>query len=80
MIFFFRGCDGERVYFNGCSSITLNGNIMGRTAQYGIEEVLIWKFEKIWKNLKKFEKNWKKFFLIFKRIGFFLKNEPKFLC
>ena len=40
MIFFFRGCDGERVYFNGCSSITLNGNIMGRPAQYGIEEVI----------------------------------------
>ena len=34
-----RGCDGERVYFNGCSSLTLNGNIVGRTAQYGIDEV-----------------------------------------
>ena len=37
--FWFRGCDGQRTYFNGCSSITLNGNIVGRTAQYGIEEV-----------------------------------------
>jgi len=34
-----RGCDGERVYFNGCSSLCLNGQIVGRTAQYGIEEV-----------------------------------------
>jgi len=34
-----RGCDGERVYFNGCSSLCLNGEIVGRTAQYGIEEV-----------------------------------------
>ncbi len=34
-----RGCDGQRVYFNGCSSLTLNGHIVGRTAQYGIDEV-----------------------------------------
>ena len=34
-----RGCDGERVYFNGCSSLCLNGNIVGRTAQYGVDEV-----------------------------------------
>ena len=30
---------GERVYFNGCSSLCINGEIVGRTAQYGIEEV-----------------------------------------
>ena len=34
-----RGCDGERVYFNGCSSITVNGDIVARTAQYSVEEV-----------------------------------------
>lgn len=34
-----RGCDGERVYFNGCSSLCLNGHIVGRTAQYAIEDV-----------------------------------------
>lgn len=34
-----RGCDGERVYFNGCSSITLNGQIVARSAQFAIEEV-----------------------------------------
>jgi len=34
-----RGCDGERVYFNGCSSITVNGEIVARTAQYSVEEV-----------------------------------------
>jgi len=34
-----RGCDGERVYFNGCSCIGLNGDIVARTAQYSIQEV-----------------------------------------
>ena len=34
-----RGCDGERVYFNGCSSICVNGEMVARTAQYDIEEV-----------------------------------------
>jgi len=34
-----RGCDGERVYFNGCSSITVNGEVVARTAQYSVEEV-----------------------------------------
>ena len=36
-----RGCDGERVYFNGCSMLALNGFIVGRTEQFGIEEVEI---------------------------------------
>ena len=34
-----RGCDGERVYFNGLSSITLNGKILTRASQFAIEEV-----------------------------------------
>ena len=34
-----RGCDGQRVYFNGCSCISLNGQIVARTAQYGVGEV-----------------------------------------
>ena len=34
-----RGCDGERVYFNGCSSITVNGEVVARTAQFSVEEV-----------------------------------------
>ena len=34
-----RGCDGERVYFNGCSSITVNGETVARTAQFAVEEV-----------------------------------------
>ena len=36
-----RGCDGERVYWNGCSMIGLNGHIVSRTAQYSIQQVEI---------------------------------------
>ena len=36
-----RGCDGERVYWNGMSMIGLNGKIMSRTAQYSIQDVEI---------------------------------------
>lgn len=35
-----RGCDGQRVYFNGCSSIGLNGHIISRGKQFALEEVV----------------------------------------
>ncbi|XP_050303483.1 glutamine-dependent NAD(+) synthetase [Anthonomus grandis grandis] len=34
-----RGCDGGRVYFEGTSSITLNGDILSRTRQFSLDEV-----------------------------------------
>lgn len=34
-----RGCDGQRIYFNGCSSISLNGEIISRSKQFALEEV-----------------------------------------
>ncbi|KAJ6638435.1 Glutamine-dependent NAD(+) synthetase [Pseudolycoriella hygida] len=34
-----RGCDGQRVYFNGCSAIALNGDIIARGKQYAIQDV-----------------------------------------
>ncbi|XP_076311459.1 NAD synthetase isoform X2 [Tachypleus tridentatus] len=34
-----RGCDGERVYYQGCSHIAINGDIVVRTKQFGLEEV-----------------------------------------
>ncbi len=34
-----RGGDGGRVYFNGCSCVSVNGDIITRTKQYSIEEV-----------------------------------------
>ncbi|KAK2725857.1 glutamine-dependent NAD(+) synthetase-like [Artemia franciscana] len=35
----FRGCDGQRVYFNGGSCISLNGDILTRTQQFSLDEV-----------------------------------------
>lgn len=35
-----RGCDGQRVYFNGCSCVALNGGIVARGAQYELKDVV----------------------------------------
>jgi NAD+ synthase (glutamine-hydrolysing) len=34
-----RGCDGARVYFNGCSAIALNGDIIARGKQFSLADV-----------------------------------------
>lgn len=34
-----RGCDGGRVFFNGCSCISLNGNVLARTDQFSLVDV-----------------------------------------
>lgn len=34
-----RGCDGERVYFSGCSCISINGEIINRSMQFSLQEV-----------------------------------------
>ncbi|XP_037929866.1 glutamine-dependent NAD(+) synthetase, partial [Teleopsis dalmanni] len=34
-----RGCDGQRVYFNGCSAIALNGEIVARGKQFSLQDV-----------------------------------------
>ena len=34
-----RGCDGSRLYFNGGSSITLNGHILNRGKQFALDDV-----------------------------------------
>lgn len=35
-----RGCDGQRVYFNGCSAIALNGDIIARAKQFSLQDVV----------------------------------------
>lgn len=34
-----RGCDGARVYFNGCSAMSLNGDIIARAKQFSLADV-----------------------------------------
>jgi len=35
-----RGCDGERVYFNGGSTIVLNGRVLKMGEQYSLDDVV----------------------------------------
>lgn len=34
-----RGCDGQRVYFNGCSAVALNGEIIARGKQFALQDI-----------------------------------------
>ncbi|XP_004927820.1 glutamine-dependent NAD(+) synthetase [Bombyx mori] len=34
-----RGCDGQRIYFNGCSCVAVNGEIVSRGQQFGLIDV-----------------------------------------
>lgn len=46
-----RGCDGQRVYFNGCSAVALNGDIVARGKQFSLQDVV----KKNWKMLDSLE-------------------------
>lgn len=35
-----RGCDGQRMLFNGCSAIALNGDIIARGKQFSLQDVV----------------------------------------
>ena len=34
-----RGCDGERLYYDGCAAIAINGQYLAQGGQFGLEEV-----------------------------------------
>ncbi|QUC23820.1 uncharacterized protein UV8b_08061 [Ustilaginoidea virens] len=36
-----QGCDGERVYYDGCSMIFLNGELLAATPQFTLEDVSV---------------------------------------
>ena len=35
-----RGCDGDRLYFDGCAMIAINGHVVARGKQFGVSEVV----------------------------------------
>lgn len=35
-----RGCDGQRIYFNGCSCVAVNGEIVSRGLQFALHDVV----------------------------------------
>ena len=34
-----QGCDGERVYYDGCSMICMNGRILAQGSQFSLNDV-----------------------------------------
>jgi NAD+ synthase (glutamine-hydrolysing) len=36
-----RGCDGGRLYFDGCSMIVVNGVVVAQAEQFGVEDVTV---------------------------------------
>ncbi|XP_063823288.1 glutamine-dependent NAD(+) synthetase isoform X1 [Ostrinia nubilalis] len=34
-----RGCDGQRIYFNGCSCVAVNGEVVSRGLQFALHDV-----------------------------------------
>jgi NAD+ synthase (glutamine-hydrolysing) len=34
-----RGCDGNRLYFDGCSCIVLNGKVLAKSDAFSLKEV-----------------------------------------
>jgi NAD+ synthase (glutamine-hydrolysing) len=34
-----RGCDGGRLYFDGCACVAVNGHLLAQGAQFGLAEV-----------------------------------------
>jgi NAD+ synthase (glutamine-hydrolysing) len=34
-----RGCDGDRLYFDGCACIAINGDFVCQGAQFSLKEI-----------------------------------------
>lgn len=34
-----KGCDGGRLYFDGCACVALNGSLLAQGAQFGLSDV-----------------------------------------
>ena len=35
-----RGCDGERVYYDGCGMVALNGEFLAQGEQFSLKDVV----------------------------------------
>lgn len=47
-----RGCDGQRVYFNGCSAVAVNGEIVARGKQFSLQDVVRFYLEVHWTQIQ----------------------------
>ena len=47
-----KGCDGDRVYYDGCAMVAINGDIVSHGKQFSMDDVVwIIMIEMIWKYL-----------------------------
>lgn len=35
-----KGCDGDRLYYDGCSMIAINGDIVAQGVQFSLDDVV----------------------------------------
>lgn len=35
-----KGCDGDHVYYDGCSMVAINGDIVAQGAQFSLQDVV----------------------------------------
>lgn len=35
-----RGCDGDRVYYDGCAMVAINGDVVAQGAQFSLNDVV----------------------------------------
>lgn len=35
-----RGCDGDRVYYDGCAMVAINGDIVAQGTQFSLNDVV----------------------------------------
>lgn len=35
-----KGCDGDRVYYDGCAMVAINGDIVAQGAQFSLNDVV----------------------------------------
>lgn len=36
-----KGCDGDRLYYDGCAMIAMNGSIFAQGAQFSLDDVVM---------------------------------------
>lgn len=36
-----KGCDGDRLYYDGCAMIAINGDIVAQGTQFSLDDVVI---------------------------------------
>lgn len=41
-----QGCDGGRLYYDGCACVAVNGKLVAQGSQFSVKDVEVWKHTK----------------------------------